>query len=395
MKMLFLTERFPPSEGGSRIYYYNLCRNYSAGNVVVLTKKADGWEGFDRDEPLRIIRKGKPLPNWKYTQIPKMLLPLLWAIYLTFRERIDVIHCGDFFPAGPIGLIMKKLFGKPYVYYVHGEGYTWFNQFRFQPKIRKVILRNADRIVAACSYAEEGVRGDLNGYHDRIVTINPGVDYGRFEPDRRDEALLEELGLKDKKVILTVGRLIDRKGQDTVIRAMPKVLVDVPDAVYLVGGRGPHEETLRSLAVELGVREHVKFLGFVPNERLPAVYSICDVFVMINRDTKGEGPEGFGMVFTEANAAGRPVIGGKSGGNIDSILEGTTGYRVDPLNVEEVALKITILLRDEKLRQTLGRIGREWVVSKFDWREKARELEALNRSILNPAGIPKHVAGGE
>lgn len=382
MKMLFITEKFPPSEGGSRVYYYNLCANYGKKDVVVLTKKIDGWEDFDKQEQMKIVRKGRPLPNWKYYQLPQILSPLLWAIYLTVKERIGVIHCGDFFPGGAIGLIMKKIFKKPYVYYVHGEGYTWFNQFRFQPKFRKVILRNADKIVAACSFAEEGVKRDLDGAHERIVRINPGVDHERFNPTWRDEKLLKQLGLENKKIILTVGRLVDRKGQDTVIKCMPRVLSEIPDAVYVICGRGRYEETLRRLVAKMGVEQHVRFLGFMPNEKLPALYSICDLFVMINRETQGEGPEGFGMVFTEASAAGKPVIGGKSGGNEDSIVDGITGYRVDPHNTEEVATCIIRVLKDAELGKTLGRNGREWVVKNCDWREKAKQLALVNKSIF-------------
>lgn len=383
MKMLFLTERFPPSEGGSRVYYYNLCKNYHKDSVIVLTKKVEGAEDFDRTVPFKVIRKGKPLPNWKYYQLPRMVPLLFRTIHLTIKENIGVIHCGDFFPAGAVGLVLKKLFGKPYVYYVHGEGYTWFDQFRFQPKIRKVILKNADVIVAACSYAEEGVNRDLDGRHQRIVKINPGVDYERFVPDWRDERLIKELGLEGRKIILTVGRLIDRKGQDTVIKCMPRIVTEIPDAVYLICGRGRYEETLRSLATDLGVAQHVKFLGYVPNDKLPSLYSICDVFVMVNRETRGEGPEGFGMVFAEASASGKPVIGGRSGGNEDSIVDGVTGYRIDPHNADEVAACIIKVLNDPELAKRLGRNGREWVVKNCDWREKAKQLEALNRGITD------------
>jgi phosphatidylinositol alpha-1,6-mannosyltransferase len=382
MKMLFLTDNFPPSEGGSRVYYYHLCANYNREKVVVLTKKINGYKEFDKNQQIKIIRKGHPLPNWKIYQLPRFLSPLLWTIYLIFKERIDVIHCGDFLPAGAIGLILKKLLGIPYVYYVHGEGNTWFQQFRFQPKFRKIVLRNAERIVAACTYAEEGVKRDLNGGYEKVFKITPGVDYKKFNPKWKDTELLRELGLEGKKVILTVGRLVERKGQDSVISAMPKILADVPDAVYLVGGRGPYEERLRSLAAELNLENHVTFLGFVPQGKLFNLYSICDVFVMINRETIQDGPEGFGMVFTEASAAGKPVVAGKSGGTEDSVLDGITGYRVDPMNVDEIGSHIIKILKDEQLRKTLGRNGREWVERTFDWREKSRELEKLNMSIF-------------
>ena len=354
INMLFVTERFPPSEGGSRVYYYNLCKNYTAGNVTVLTKKIHGGDEFDKNETLEIIRKGKPVSNWKYYQFPKLLHPLLWAIYLSLKREVGVLHCGDFFPAGFIGLIMRKIFGMPYVYYVHGEGYTWFNQFRFQPKIRRVILRNAARIVAACSYAEEGVLRDLKGHNVPVSKITPGVEYEKFNPGRKNMGLLGDLDLEERKVILTLGRLVDRKGQDTVIRAMPRIISEIPEAVYVVGGRGPYEEHLRKMTDELGVSAHVKFPGFVPEEQVPDFYGICDVFVMINRDTKGQGPEGFGMVFTEASAAGKPVIGGKSGGTGDSILEGVTGYRVDPLDVDDVASHIIRILKNDDVRRSLG-----------------------------------------
>jgi phosphatidyl-myo-inositol dimannoside synthase len=386
MKMLFLTDSFPPSEGGSRVYYYHLCANYNRENVVVLTKKINGYQEFDKNQRIKIIRKGYPLPNWKIYQLPHFLSPLLWTIYLIVKERIDIVHCGDFLPAGAIGLILKKLLGIPYVYYVHGEGNTWFQQFRFQPKFRKIVLRNAERIVAACTYAEEGVKRDLNGGYEKVFKITPGVDYKKFNPDWKDTELLRELGLEGKKVILTVGRLVERKGQDTVICAMPKILTDVPDAVYLMGGRGPYEERLRSLAAELNLEDHVTFLGFVPQGKLSHLYSICDVFVMINRETIQDGPEGFGMVFTEASAAGKPVVAGKSGGTEDSVLEGITGYRVDPMNVDEIASCIIKILKDEQLRRTLGRNGREWVERTFDWREKSRELEKLNMSIFESRG---------
>jgi phosphatidylinositol alpha-1,6-mannosyltransferase len=382
MKILFITDRFPPSEGGSRAYYYNLCINYNPESVVILTKKIDGYKEFDKNQQIKIIRKGHPLPNWKIYQLPRFLSPLLWTIYLIVKERIDIVHCGDFLPGGAIGLSLKKLLGIPYVYYVHGEGNTWFQQFRFQPRFRKIILKNADRIVAACTYAEEGVKRDLNGGYEKVFKITPGVDYKRFNPAWKDTELLQELGLEGRKIILTLGRLVERKGQDTVIQAMPKILANVPNAVYLVGGRGPYEERLRNLVAASDLEERVKFLGFVQNEKLPSLYSICDVFVMINRETTGEGPEGFGMVFTEASAAGKPVVAGKSGGTEDSVLDGITGYRVDPLNVDEVASHIVKILKDDELGKNLGRNGRDWVERTFNWREKSRELEKLDMSIF-------------
>ena len=380
--MVFITEKFPPSEGGSRVYYYNLCKNYEGGNVVVLTKKGGGYEEFDSRQSFKIIRRGHPLPDWKYFRYPRALGTMLRTLFLCWREKIDVIHCGEFLPAGMVGLILKKLLKIPYVYYVHGEAITWFKQYPRQHKLFNILLKNADRVIAACTYAETGLIDSYGITPSKIVKITPGVHHQAFEPEWKDERLAHELGVEEKRIILTIGRLIERKGQDMVIRALPRIIAEVPNAIYLIGGRGYYEKTLRSLTAELGVEKQVKFLGFVPNEELRSLYSICDLFVMINRDTKQERPEGFGMVFTEASAAGKPVVGGRSGGTEDSIKDGITGYRVDPLNVDEVAFCIIKIIKDEKLRGTLGRNGREWVVKNFDWRERAKQLEQLNRSIF-------------
>jgi phosphatidyl-myo-inositol dimannoside synthase len=382
MKMLFITDRFPPVEGGSRIYYYNLCANYPIDCVVVFTKKVEGYKDFDKNQNMKIIRKGFPLPNWRYHQIPRMFLTFMWSLYLVHKEKIDVLHCGDFIPAGIIGLLLKKIFNKPYVFYVHEGDYWFFDRNRFKPKLRMLILKNADGIVAACSDAERGAKSVLDGGYGKILKITPGVEYKKFKPGWRDSKLVTELKLDQKKVILTVGRLFDgRKGHDTVIRALPKILAEVSNVVYLIAGRGPNEQNLRQLARELNVESHVKFLGYIPNDMIPNVYSICDVFVMISRETPGEGTEGFGMVFTEASAAGKPVLGGRSGGNEDSILEGITGYRIDPTNIDEITSYILRLLKDEELSETLGRNGRQLVEKKFDWRNKARQLEQLNMNI--------------
>lgn len=383
MKMLFLTEKFPPSEGGSRVYYYNLCKNYPHDKVLVLTKKVPGYEEFDRKQPFKIIRKNKPISNWKYHQIPRFLPTLFWATYLCFKEKIDIVHAGDFLPGAAIALFLKKLLGVTFVYYVHGEGKTWYKQYRFQPKLRKIFLEKADRIVAACSFAQEDIKEILSDADSKLVRINPGVDFEKFDPSWIDHELLQKLDLQDEKIILTIGRLVERKGQDTVIRAMPKILAEVPDAVYLVAGRGPYENVLKDLAKELGVSEKVKFIGYVPDAKVKSLYSICDLFVMINRETLQDGPEGFGMVFTEASAAGKPVIGGRSGGNEDSILDGITGFRVDSLDVDGVAASIINILKDDSLRMKLGQNGRQWVESNFDWREKGRQLFAVNKSIMD------------
>lgn len=382
MKMLFITDKFPPVEGGSRIYYYNLCVNYPSEQVVIFTKKVDGYVDFDKEQKMKIIRKGLPLPNWKFYQVPSMFLTFLGAIYLVFKENIGVIHCGDFMPAGIIGYFAKKLLNKPYVYYVHEGDYWYFDRYRFKPKLRKLILENADHIVAACTNAALGVKHSTTNCSGKITIITPGVDYKKFTPGVKSPDLIRKFNLEQKKVILTVGRLVDgRKGHEMIIRSLPRILEEVPSAVYLIAGRGPYEDFLKTLVRELNLDDYVMFAGYVPNDMLPSIYGVADIFAMISRETPEMGVEGFGMVFTEANAAGKPVVGGKCGGTEDSIVDGVTGYRVDPENVDEVISRIIKLLKDDGLRETMGSNGRKWVEETSDWANKAKQLENVNRKI--------------
>ena len=232
-------------------------------------------------------------------------------------------------------MVMKALFGLPYVAYCHGEDITQTDKYRYLPHVRNRIYRNADAVVANSDIARQNLHR-INVPAERIHKISPGVVAVRFSSAQSRSEIEELYGLQGKLILLTVGRLIPRKGHRLVLRTIAKLCAEIPNLHYLIAGIGSEEQPLRKLAEELGLNDRVTFAGYVPQQRLPALYSACDIMVMPNRQEEDGDIEGFGMVFLEANAAGKAVIGGKSGGAHEAVADGITGFLVNPENGAEL-----------------------------------------------------------
>jgi phosphatidylinositol alpha-1,6-mannosyltransferase len=397
MKILMLTDSFLPHAGGSREYYYNLYRylaEFEDTRVTIATKKVPGWEEFDRrvsSDSFRIVRWLKPLSTWRLHELPKGLGPFLQAAWNVYKEKPEMVHAGDLYPQAVSALILKKTTGLPYLAYCHGEDIALTDRYKYQPRVRDKIYLGADAVVANAEFARQSLLR-IGVPESRIVKITPGVDLERFSPRPAREDLIEKWNLKGKKVVLTVARLVSRKGHDLVLRAIARLTKELPDAVYLIVGHGPEEQRLQKLAAELGIMDSVRFAGRIPEELLPDCYSLCDVFAMLNREEANGDLEGFGMVFLEANAAGKPVIGGRSGGTADAILEGKTGFRVDANQLDELTATLRMLLTDANLRRQLGTAGRDRVEREFQWRDRARKLHDVSMEICKARSEEKRTA---
>jgi phosphatidylinositol alpha-1,6-mannosyltransferase len=387
MNILFMADSFLPHAGGSRVYYYNLYSrlvDLYPDHVTILTKKVPGWQQFDESasrDSLRIIRRFQPLPGLHVTQLPKIVFPLTEAFAQMLRGYTDVIHAGDLYPPGVIALWLKRLFGIPFVAYCHGEDITLTEHHRYQPIVRNQIYRGADAVVAACEFAKQNLLR-IGIPENRIVKITPGVDGERFSPRPVSEKLIRQYDLTNRRVLMTVARLTPRKGHATVLRALAKVLPSIPDATYLVVGKGEERERLERLAADLGISQAVRFVGFVPEEDLADFYNLCDVFVMMNHEEENGDIEGFGMVFLEASAMGKAVIGGRSGGTEDSVQHGVTGFLADPDDAEELAATLHLVLENDELRKQLGAAGVQRARADFSWETRATRLRELSRAIV-------------
>jgi len=387
LRILFLTDAFLPHAGGARVYYYNLLREMARQRLIeatVLTKKVPGWKQFDRREncqELRIVRGGRPLETWRYHEWPKIAGPLTRAASLIARRKFDLIHFGDLFPQGVMSLWFKKILGIPYVAYCHGEEITQTDGRRYQPRVRDAIYREAEVIVAANEFARQNLLR-IGMAQERIEKITPGVDCLRFQPTERDPDLVRRYGLEGKTTLLTVSRLVPRKGHRMVLQALRKLIAEAPNLAYLIVGTGPEEERLRAAVSEWSLTESVRFAGYVKDEDLARFYNVADIYVMPNSEERGD-IEGFGMVFLEANACGKPVIAGRSGGAAEAVVHGKTGLLVDPNDAAELADAVRLLCQDRARATDLGNNGLLRARADFNWETRARQLDRINRSVVN------------
>jgi phosphatidylinositol alpha-1,6-mannosyltransferase len=301
---------------------------------------------------------------------------------LKFGLRPDVIIVDSCW-SGNIALLLGKALRIPAIMLAHGNeilqlrGKAW-------PK-QHLSLRNADAIVAISNFTK-GLLLDRGLDERRIEVLHLGADPDVFYPlpGREVERIRERYGLQGKRVLLTVGNLFLRKGQDMVIRALVEVKKKFPNIFYLLVGEGRDEASLRDLATSLGVAEHVKFMGVIEDWNcLRELYNICDAYIMTSRLQIKEGSvENFGIAFLEANSCGKPVIGGRSGGVPEAVLEGQTGLLVDPESTEAITEAIIAILDDGDLARRLGEAGRRRVVEELNWRQVGIRMEKVCRRVV-------------
>lgn len=372
--MEFLTLDFPPIEGGISHYLYEIIKHLPPEQVRVTAVNAPGAQNFDTKQTFEIDRLKLP-SNWSVFQTQLKFFAPFYFGKLIRKSDISFILCGQahysiMIPAWAVSKIKKV----PFAIFSFGLDLL-YPQTTGYKKIFNHILKAAD-IVFADSAAAENILLQLKVPPEKIQIIHPSVD---TTPQQLDETLMmrikEQNGLFGKKCILTVGRLIERKGHDVVLQALPTVIKSVPQIHYLIVGRGANEPHLKAIVRNLQLEDYVTFVGFVPDEELPTYYAICDVFVMVSREIPEEGDiEGFGIVYLEANLMSKPVVAGRSGGVSDAVLHEKTGLLVDPTNVQEVATVIVQLLNDQELAHRLGKIGRHRVMTEFNSESSARKV---------------------
>jgi phosphatidylinositol alpha-1,6-mannosyltransferase len=212
----------------------------------------------------------------------------------------------------------------------------------------------------------------------RMQRLTPGVDADVFSPEADGAAVRARYGLGSRPVVVCVSRLMPRKGQDVLVRALPAIKRAVPDAALLLVGGGPHRGAIEKIVREHSLERDVILTGSVPWPDLPAHYAAGDVFAMPCRTrNRGLDVEGLGIVYLEASATGLPVIVGRSGGAPDAVLEGETGWTVDGCDVDDVATRTIALLSDPVAAQAMGERGRRWVQEEWSWQDRADRLQQL------------------
>ncbi|MEU7582899.1 glycosyltransferase family 4 protein [Streptomyces sp. NPDC041068] len=370
-RTLVVTNDFPPRQGGIETFVDTLTRRFPAGSAVVYTSAEPGDAAYDRAFPHRVVRDRA-----------RTLLPTRRtgerAVALARRYGCDSVWFGA---AAPLGLLAGRLRRETSVRTVvattHGHEVWWART----PGAR-ALLRRIGAGADCVTYLGESTRNPVRWAMDpgvRFERLVPGVDAEGFGPGLDGWPVRERYGLGDgRPVILCAARLVPRKGQDTLIEALPMVRRAVADATLLLVGAGPDESRLRRLAAEYGVADDVVFAGGHPHGAMPSFYAAGDAFAMPCRTRRGGMEvEGLGIVFLEAAAAGLPVVAGDSGGAPDAVRDGETGYVVDGRSPAAVADRLVRLLRDRELARGMGEKGRAWVREEWDWGRSYEVLAGL------------------
>jgi len=366
-KTLFLSELYPPLIGGSCSMFASRFRQFPPDRVIVLTKQVEHSETFDHTVTYSIqrITLGNSGPKgfeW---------LGPMWSFFraglrLARQEDIQVIECARFLPEGVAGYLIAKLFRKKLVINYHGEDVCVLRNYKVERLLLKIISQGAAMNLANSTFTANAVR-EIGGPTAKIGVVVPGFTPHNLLPVEPEQRMRLRASFGGTPVILTIGRLQQRKGQDMVIRALPELIERWPTIRYVIvgaaqGGTANFEHTLRELASELGVNDHVIFVGEAVHADLASYYAACDVFIMANRLIPPGDVEGFGIVFLEAGFMGKPVIGGNSGGVPDAVQDGQTGLLVDGNTPHDIAQKLLMILDNPELASQMGKQGQQFAL---------------------------------
>ncbi len=379
MKRVVISEIFPPRVGGSGRWLYELFTRTAPRDTLVIAGKDNGTAAFDAAAPMAIRRSTLTLRDWGVVSWRG------WRTYGKYTGRIarllrstgvESIYCGRVLPEGWIGLRLRRKRGLDYNVFVHGEELNTLRTSRQLTWMAQRVFDRARRIIANSQNTAAILTEQWTVDPQRLAVLYPGVDTQRYRPAEPDAAARAALGWADRPVILTVGRLQKRKGHDRLIAAIKQLKQGHPQILLAVVGDGPERDALQAQVDHHELHDHVIFHGPLDDEQLLQAYQQCDLFVLANRTERGDF-EGFGIVLLEAQACGKPVIAGETGGTRETLQSGQTGLLVDANNSAALDLAIDGLLNNPAERRRMGEAARQWAVEQFDWTVIAQQAEAI------------------
>jgi phosphatidylinositol alpha-1,6-mannosyltransferase len=364
-KVLCITNDFGPRAGGIETFIIGLIERLPFGSVIVYTATQEGSAPFDarwlEKFGVEVIRDRS-----------KILLPtprVNRAVCAILESRsIKTVFFGAAAPLALMSHALRKKGAEKIVALTHGHEVWWSKLWPFTWMMRR-IGNGVDHLTYLGEFTRRNIARALSPRaQGAMMKIAPGIDTEHFAPHQGAAELRKELNLHEKKVIVSVGRLVHRKGQDTLVESLPEILRSIPNAHILFVGEGPYREYLVKRARELKVSQHITFIGRIQNADLPRHICVGDIFAMPSRSRlAGLEVEGLGIVYLEASACGLAVIGGISGGAPDAVLEGETGYAVDGTSASAVAAAAIKLLSQPELAQNMGARGRQWIIDEWRW----------------------------
>ncbi len=368
-----MTNDLGPRAGGIESFILGLLGELDGSQIVIYTSAQSGDGQFDlsleKKFGVKVIRDKS-----------RILLPtprVNRAIADVMKKHgSEIIWYGATAPLGWMAGHLKRQGARRQVGLTHGHEVWWSKVWPFS-WVMKRICRNLDVITFLGKFTHHAMEPIL-GDKVHAVRIAPGIAIDHFTPGVPSEALLQSLGLREKKIIVSVGRLVHRKGQDRLIEALPQIIQEVPDVALLLVGEGPYKAHLEKLVTQLNLHDYVYFVGRVQYRELPDYLRLGAIFAMPSRSRFfGLEVEGLGIVYLEASSTGIPVLGGASGGAPDAVLDGVTGLVVDGDDVAAISAAAISLLLDPKRREQMAIAGREWAMSNWSWTMWGERFNAL------------------
>lgn len=371
-KTLLITNDYPPRPGGIQSYLETYLEYLDPDDVAVLASTFRGEEStmYDQSKPYVVERVPTEmlLPTPDLATRARRLAEDFGASTIWFGAAAPLAAMAPVLRTGPVTRIVASTHG-------HEVGWSMLPGSR---QILRLIGDSTDAVTYVSDYTRHRFASAF-GPHARLVHQPGGVDTDRFRPDpAARKAIRERYGVADRDVIVCLSRLVPRKGQDMLIRALPEIARRVPGAVLVVVGGGPYRRTLEGLARRHGVTDRVIFTGRVPAEEIVDHHRMADVFAMPCR-TRGGGldVEGLGIVYLEASACGVPVVAGRSGGAPETVLDGRTGAVVDGTSLADITDAVAGILGDRPRSAAMGMRGRNWVLDRWRWEDLARDMERV------------------
>ena len=374
-KILCITNDFGPRAGGIETFIIGLVERLPKGSVIVFTSSQENSAPFDNawreNFGVEVIRDRSKilLPTFRVSRSVRSIIT---------ERGIESVFFGAAAPLGLLARSSRRAGAGKIVALTHGHEVWWAKLWPFSSAIKR-IGKDVDVLTYLGDYTRSAISKALSkSSQEKMVRLAPGIDTDHFSPAKKNPRIREDLGLEDKKIIVSVGRLVHRKGQDYLIDALPIIARDVPNVHLLMVGEGPYRTELQKRSKLLDVQDRITFIGRVQYAELPEYICAGDIFAMPSRSRlAGLEVEGLGIVYLEASACGLPVIGGVSGGAPDAVLEGKTGFSVDGTSSSEIADAVIRLLNDSDLSASLGAHGRQWIVDQWRWELWAETFKKL------------------
>lgn len=370
MNIVIPTADYPPIEGGIASVALHVSREFAAmgHTVTVIAPHFPDMHDFDANEPVRVLRyRG-------YNLGPLRIVPLA-ALAWAPMGKADLVLAINVAQGGVLAWLRRR----PFVVFAYAYEFLKFPRTSMAAALLRRVYAAADRVVAISNYTRDRL-AEFGVSASRIAVVYPGAPSPRSYPDAALIALRRQLGLDGKRIVLAVGRFIRRKGHLNLVRAFARIVERAPDVKLVMVGRGPMKDEVGALVQSLGLADRVCMPGYLPDDDTAMLFQLCDVFALPNGQDESGQVEGFGLVFAEAQAGGKPVVAGRSGGAAEAVLDGETGLLVDPDQPEVLADALLSVLDNPELARKLGAAGRRRVESELNWTQFTRRtLESVER----------------